>query len=408
MSASRSSSASSATRSACRPRWTSGRGAASTRDATSVFADGAASPALAPVAIELRTQQSLAELRTLAQSHVPARRSAGIRAEVVVRGPGGAPAARMARFTETAFFTMFERPFATGGPWPGDDDEGRGETLPVVLGLATGRALFPRGDALGATVIVDGRPHRVVGVLARHEPVNAPWQLLITGGREDALFLPLGDFDRLGAWPEQPLYRTAPAGPGRAALLASDARFVISWVDLPAPAITSRSTAAISTASSGSGGACPARCPSGAPPSPCRAPQTGFFTSFLGIVSTSCPRRRRSVFTLARFTLTKGLTRGPELGVYRALGAPRGSILARAWTEAMLLGVPAALLGPVMALPMVWIFNRFVRVVDIPLELTPFSLAVSVLTPMLACAVGALYPAWRLSRTRPTVYLGMG
>src|SRR6478609_8050855 len=82
------------------------------RDATSVFADGAhANPYLAPSAIELRTQQSYPELRRLAESAAPARQSAGIRAEVQVRGPrdeGATPAVKVARFTNADFFSMFE------------------------------------------------------------------------------------------------------------------------------------------------------------------------------------------------------------------------------------------------------------------------------------------------------------
>jgi hypothetical protein len=49
-----------------------------------------------------------------------------------------------------------------------------------------------------------------------------------------------------------------------------------------------------------------------------------------------------------------------------------------------------------------------VRVVDMPLESTVFSYAAGVGVPIAACALGLCYSAWRLSRTRPTVYLGMG
>jgi putative ABC transport system permease protein len=376
------------------------------RDASAVFDDSAReNPYLAPRAIQERTQQSFPDARALAGSAAPARQSLGIRSEVLLDRPHEAPddargpLVKMARFTDAAFFSMFERPFAAGSPWPEAADAGG--TGVVVLGHATGRALFPRGDAVGRTVTIEGRPYRVTGVLARYQPLNAPWQLLIIGGAEDALFLPIGDYYPLGAWPDQPMMHTPPEDPSFAALLRSDARFVISWVDLPTPERVEayrrdldrvlgpgryvlRSLAEWRRAF---------RMPTS---------QLSFF-SFLAVVVLV-----GGVFTLMRFLFTKGLTRGAELGVYRALGAPRASIFARTWAEGMLVGVPAALLGPVASVPTRLIFNHYVRVVDMPLEASPLSLGLGVVIPIGACALGVLYPAWRLSRARPTVYLGMG
>ncbi|MDB4980008.1 MAG: peptide transporter permease [Myxococcales bacterium] len=369
------------------------------RDATSVFVDGAAAnPYLAPRAILSRTKQSYPEMQRLAASEAPARLSPGIRAEVLVRGPTGDADVRVARFTTSAFFSMFERPFAVGGPWRRADDAGGAGV--VVLGHATGRKLFPAGDGLGQTVSIEGRPHRVVGVLAGYQPLNAPWQLLIFGGFEDALFLPLGDFEPMGVWPDEALYRTPPEAPGRAALLRSDALFVVSWVDLPTPTHVEAYRRDLDRLV-GPGRYVLRSLAEWRRAFPMPTTQLSFF-SFLAVIVLL-----GGIFTLARFLLTKGLTRGPELGVYRALGAPRASIFARTWAEGMLLAVPAALFGPVMALPTTYIFNRFVHIVDMPLEGSLSGVAIGVLTPIAACALGLLYPAWRLSRVRPTVYLGM-
>jgi putative ABC transport system permease protein len=369
------------------------------RGATSVFGDGAhANPYLAPSAIEMRTQQSYPEMRRLAQSVAPARQSAGIRAEVLV-GSGAHPVVKVARFTNADFFSMFERPFASGAPWPAGADAGGAGV--VVLGYATGNALFPRGDAVGRTVTIEGHPYRVVGVLGGYQPLNAPWQLLIIGGFEDALFLPLGDFEPLGVWPDQPLYRSPIEATNVAALLRSDALFVNSWVDLPTPAHVQAYRSDLDRLL-GPGAYTLRSFAEWRRAFPMPTSQLSFF-NFLAIVVLL-----GGVFTLVRFVLTKGLTRGAELGVFRALGAPRGAIFVRAWAEGMLLAVPAALLGPVAALPTRWIFNRFVRVVDMPLESSVFSYAVGVGVPIAACALGLCYSAWRLSRTRPTVYLGMG
>ncbi len=370
------------------------------RDANAVFEDGAAgNPYLAPVAIHARTMHTYAEGQALASSGVPARQSTGIRAEVVVRGPEGGAEARVARFTNAAFFGMFDRTFAAGGPWAARDDAGG--TGVVVLGFATGRKLFPRGDGVGRAVTIEGRRYHVVGVLADYQPLNAPWQLLIWGGFEDALFLPLGDFDPLGAWPEEPIYRTPPDGLDRAALLRSDALFVMSWVDLPTPAHVEAYRSDLDRRL-GPGRYVLRSLDQWRRAFPMPATQLSFF-SFLAVVVLV-----GGVFTLARFLLTKGLTRAPELGVYRALGAPRAAIFARTWVEGMLLATPAALLGPLFQLPTAFAFNHLVKFVDMPLELSRLGVLVGALVPLGAAAIGTLYPAWRLSRTRPTRYLGMG
>jgi putative ABC transport system permease protein len=368
------------------------------RDANALYADGAeGSPYLAHTSIVGRNHHSWSEARRLAGSRVPARRSDGIRAEVLVRGPDAPrPTPRMARFTNAEFFSMFERPFAAGGPWTAAD-EASGAGV-VVLGLATGRALFPRGDAVGQTISVEGRPFRVVGVLAAYQPVNAPWQLLLLGGVEDALFLPAGELDALGAYPDQPVPET-PYGVGRDALFASDARFVSSWVDLPTPAHVAAYRADLDRLLGPGRWVLRSlaewrrefRMPSS---------QIAFF-SFLGVVVLM-----GGAANLSRWLLTKGLTRSEELGIFRALGAPRAAIFTRTLAEGLLLALPAALLAPLMGAPTLWLFNRYVRVVDMPLEQSALTLAFGVVPPLVAYSLASLYPAWRLARTPPTVHLG--
>ena len=370
------------------------------RDASAVFAEGAErNMYYAPTALFTRTQVSYPDYQKLAQIEVGAgaRQSAGLRADVVVRGAAVPARARPARFTSAVFFSMFQRPFAAGRPWT--DDEARAGQPVVVLGRATGRWLFPRGGAVGQTVFVDGRAHRVTGVLAEYEPLNAPWHLLVIGGDEDALFLPAAEFERLAARPEQPVFQ-APFGPSRDQLLGSETRFVTLWIDLP----TAEQRAAYQRALDARFGAGQTvlrdlaawRQEFGMPHS-----QIAFF-SFLGLVVILA-----GAFNLARWLLTKGLSRGAELGVYRALGAPQSSIFWRVMAEAWLLVWPAALLAPVAATPTIYFFNQYVRVVDTPLELSALSVLISVISTVLVCLVGALYPSWRLSRTAPTIYLGM-
>jgi putative ABC transport system permease protein len=251
---------------------------------------------------------------------------------------------------------------------------------------------------VGQTIHVEGRPFRVVGVLDGYQPLNAPWQLLLTGGFEDALFLPHPQFDALAVRPDQPLYRS-PVGPDRAALLASDALFVNAWVDLPT-AEHERAYRADLDRLLGPGGYVLRSLAAWRQEFPMPRSQIAFFT-FLGLIVLL-----GSAFNLSRWLLTKGLSRSAELGVFRALGARRSSLFWRTMAEAALLAAPAALLAPVAAMPLIWLFNSHVRVVDMPLEVGRLSVLMSVLPSFLAAVVGGIYPAWRIARTPPTLYLG--
>jgi ABC-type antimicrobial peptide transport system permease subunit len=111
-------------------------------------------------------------------------------------------------------------------------------------------------------------------------------------------------------------------------------------------------------------------------------------------------------FSLCRWLMMKGLLRQGEWGVFRAVGAPRSSLFWRVIAEAGLITLPGALVAPLIALPIIAYFNHSVRVVDIPLAQSGPSVAFSILGPSILNLVCACYPAWRLSRTAPTLNLG--
>lgn len=354
------------------------------------FVEGATTNTyLATPAIMSRTQLSYPESRVLEQSQAPAAQSSGVRAQVLVRGPSGPTTTRVARFTNETFFSMFRRPFAEGRPFTASVQ------AQVVLGYATGKLLFPRGHAVGQTVRIEGRPYTVVGVLADYQPLNAPWQLLISGGYEDALFLPSAELHRLRVYPDEPLF-LSPVPAGRDAVFASDALVATSWVDLPTPAHVAAYRADLDRLV-GPGNWVLRTIAEWRSEFPMPQSQIAFF-SLLGLVVLI-----GGASNLSRWLMTIGLVRADELGIYRALGAPRASIFVRTFAEGMLLGVPAALLGPVLSLPIVWLFNQQVRIVDMPMEVGMLGVIISIVPPLVMSAVGSLYPAWRLSRTKPTL-----
>jgi len=100
---------------------------------------------------------------------------------------------------------------------------------------------------------------------------------------------------------------------------------------------------------------------------------------------------------LARF-----MRRAPEIGIRRALGAPRAAIYRQFLIEAATIGFVGGLLGVVLTLLGVWgaggLFEpNIARLVHADTSL----IALTVLLAIVATVASALYPTWRAAQTQP-------
>src|SRR5262249_42007155 len=68
------------------------------------------------------------------------------------------------RLTTADFFTIFDVPFIYGSGWSRTEDDAPGAV--VVLSKFMNEKIFGGGNSVGREVVLDGRPYRVVGVLA--------------------------------------------------------------------------------------------------------------------------------------------------------------------------------------------------------------------------------------------------
>jgi putative ABC transport system permease protein len=354
-----------------------------------------------PNVVAARERVSFPMLRVLAGSGLPTPQTRTFRARLLVGGPretdGRAalpPWPRNARFADADFFGMFGVPFRYGAPWTRHEEAAAAPV--VVLGGPLNDQLFDGADSVGRTVMVDDRPFRVAGVLAGDQPFSPDWDRGVTGGPQDLLYLPFDEHERLLARPEAPI-PAAPEGPRYADLLASDTVAAVFWIDLPTPALREAYARHLAATLGARGVRYTLR---DLPrlrrelPFPNTVLTFFLFLTFLVLVGGG--------LVTTRLHLAKSLTRQGELSIFRAVGAPRGAIMARQLLEALVLSALGGVAAVAVAVPAAYVYNHLIGDTDIPLTLTPASFGITLAATVLVGTVAALYPAWRAAARRPT------
>jgi putative ABC transport system permease protein len=350
-----------------------------------------------------RIRVSFPDYRILSSSGLPVRQVATFRSLVVVgrqdQARSGAPVLPLqrVRFAGADFFPLFALPFRFGGPWS-REAEARGEPL-VVLSETLNDSLFGGADSVGRGVLVEGRAYRVSGVIRGHQPFVPEWDRSIVGGLQDTLYLPFPEQQRLQAVPELPLF-ASPPGRTRAELFASDAVFVCFFLELP----TAGSRAAYLRYLDGQYGArhIPYVLRDLAAIRAAFTPPTSAISFF---ALTSVVSLLGGGLIMARMLLAKCLVRSGELGIFRAVGAPRAALFWRHMVEAALLSLAGALLAQLLGLGHLAVYNRLVADNDIPAVISGLAAAIMVVSTVLTGLLSAVYPAWRSASAHPTIAL---
>jgi putative ABC transport system permease protein len=352
-----------------------------------------------PSAWAARTRVSFPEYELLAGSGVARRQTATVRSRLLVAADqADAARIKVARFVDPDFFALFAIPIGEGRPFTAAE-VATNEPV-VVLGEQLARALGAGRSTVGRTFLIEGKPFRVVGVVAGDQPFRPDWDFATMGGMQDAAYLPFGWFRGLLARPETVVLQN-PVGPGFDDLLRSDAVFVTLWTELPTDEARAAYAAYLAERLGRRGVTYTLRSLSewrAAFPVP---PSTiGFFAFLCTIVLLGAG------FNMARLLLAKGLARRDELGVHRALGASRRSLFARQMLEGGMVALPAALAGTLMAVPIHLLFNHLVGDTDVPVHVTALGFVSTIGATLVTSMLAAVYPAWQVSRTPPTVYMG--
>lgn len=361
-------------------------------------------------------QLTYPDARAVQASNIPRHKVSMMKASGVLSVDGAAnkirPQRSLLRVTSADFFAMFDVPFKFGGGWSAAADSGP-EPL-IVLSKATNEHFFAGQNSVGRSLRWNDRAFRVVGVLDDWHP--APKFYDLNNGEfddpEDA-YVPFGWVDALelasagnsNCWKPEQINNFGD-------FLNSECVWIQSWVELPDGASHARMQAFLE-------GYVAQQRRSGRfqRPDNNRLTPVDQWLRYNDVVSND----NRMLVALAfaflsvclintvGLLLAKFLGAAANTGIRRALGASRRQVFLQHLTEAGMLALAGAVLGTGLAgaglygLRLMYDSGKagFRSVMHV--DLWSFALAVGL--AILAALAAGLYPAWRVGRLAPAVYL---
>lgn len=310
------------------------------------------------------------------------------------------------------FFAMFEVPFVAGGPWSAEQDR-RGEQV-VVIDRELAERLFGDEDALGRRLTIGELEYAVVGVIGNWRPLPKFYRLV--GGNAFAgfeqVFLPLQAVIAAEMDPNGSVNCSSNANltPGFGGLMASECVWLQYWAELESPAARDAYVDYLT-------GYVAEQRRLG------RFPRVADDVVQLFNVQQWLEERQvvgndsriqtwlAFLFLLVCLINTIGLllakfsARSSEIGVRRALGAPRIELFKQYLTESAVIGIAGGVGGLLLTLAALWLLAQQSEAMA---QLARMDL--TMLATTLALAVGAallagLLPTWRACQVLPAAQL---
>jgi putative ABC transport system permease protein len=341
----------------------------------------------------------------------------------------GAPAQRKplavsTRVTTSDFFAMFDVPFLYGSAW--DASANQNATPLIVLSKEQNEKLFGGINSVGRTIHWDDREFRIVGVLDAWSPTPRFYDL--NNGNfstPDDVYIPFGWTRTLGQYPNggsSNCWRPEPVNTF-AEYLGSDCVWTQMWVELPDRASRERMQGLMEGywAEQRKAGRFPR-------PRNNRLTNVGQWLKDQGVVQNDNRMLVGIAFAFLAvcllntvgILLAKFLNAAAIAGVRRALGASRRQIFIQHLIEVGMLAAAGAVLGLGFGALGLWgvhalyVTKNEVDTVDVAnltggyQQLTHFdaiSVFWAVMLAMVSALAAGLYPAWRIGRVAPAVYL---
>ena len=364
------------------------------------------------------TQLSYRDAGYLAASNIPEHAVVMFKARGVVTGgvTKHAPLPVITRVTTADFFTMFDVPFLFGGGWNKRAD--RGPEPVIVLSKEENERLFGGVNSVGHTVRWNDHEFRVIGVLdswmplpkfydINNDPLEAPEDLYIPYGWTEALELLSGGNNSCWRGDTLKSYRE---------YLNSDCIWQQMWVEIPSARGVEHMQALLHSywLQQRQSGRFPR-------PENNRLTRVDQWLKDHHVVQSD--DRILVGLALAFFAvclintvgllLAKFLNGAPISGVRRALGASRRDVFTQHLVEAAMLAAAGAALGLLLSALELW----GLRAMDAATQVHPdggyqqlahvdfISVVATVGLAIVATLCAGFYPAWRIGRLLPAVYL---
>ncbi|MBS0432003.1 MAG: ABC transporter permease [Proteobacteria bacterium] len=322
---------------------------------------------------------------------------------VVPSDPGKHPINANGHAVFSEFFPMVDAPFEYGSGWSVADDEHRAQV--VVISNKLNRKVFGGGNSIGKAMNIEGRDYRVVGVLKQWNPQPMFYDVANTGGffiNGDDLLLPFNtaiaaNMSNNG----NTNCNVTPKEPGFVGLQHSSCIWPVYMVQLDSAAAAQRYKEYLQ-------GFARQHHPQWAPNTRLRGLRE--WLDYEHVVPSDTRVSLLVALGLllvclvntAGLLLAKFLRRSGEIGVRRALGAPRAAIYAQFLTEAGVIG----LAGGVLGLFLTWLGVAGIGLV-MPRDIASLArvdvslLFATLFVAVIASVLAALYPTFRASRVQP-------
>ncbi|WP_024889124.1 ABC transporter permease [Luteimonas huabeiensis] len=312
------------------------------------------------------------------------------------------------RYTSADFFAMFDVPFAHGQGWAAADDEARARV--AVISHELNQTLFGGENSVGRSLRAGETEFRIAGVLAPWRPVPKFYDLT-TGrfGAVESLFVPfatamddtvkLDTSGNTNCWASSSGDSRAPNAP---------CAWVQYWVELASPDEAADYRAYLIDYSARQRAAGRFERPDNV-----RARTVTEWLAFKEVVPSDVRLQVWLAFAFLAvclvntvgLLLAKCLRRAPEIGVRRALGAPRRAIFAQFLVEAGAIGLAGGLAGLLLALLGLWAVRQQPAAYAKLAHLDPTMLATTFAFAIAASLIAGVLPAWRAMRIAPAIQL---
>lgn len=359
-------------------------------------------------------QLSYADATYLYGSSIPRYKTIMVTLSGALSGVPGQPGHTLIgmRAASADFFHMFDVPFQYGGPWNAAADQGPEPV--IVLSRRVNDRLFGGADSVGRSILVNDHAFRIVGVADQWDPQPHYYDMtMYTFGNSDDAFIPFNWGVRQRVWPGGHMSCWGSDNPGTyEQLLGSGCAWVLLWVELPNTAARDRFQAFVDAY-----WAMQHKTGRFQRPINNRLWRVSPWLAHHHVVTDDSRLLLRLAFAFLAvclintvgIELTKFLRAAPLTSIRRALGARRHHIFMQHLVET----ASIALAGSTLGVGLSWAELHAIHALYAGSSEAYGRLAhfdpVGVLWALglaaLATLVAGLYPAWRIGRVPPVVYL---